>query len=142
MSLLIYSPRCKHSMDVIEYINKHPQLKQLVYYHNVNTQGIPPNYANKINRVPTMLTKNGKILVGTEIKNWLDSILPAREVSHAGIGGDACSMTPIDGGNAHNSDMFYLDDYGRSLQPPMTKELEEKITRDVSKGVAYTDLKM
>jgi len=38
--------------------------------------------------------------------------------------------------------MFRLDDYGQSLQPAMTKELEEKINREVSKGVAYTDLKM
>lgn len=128
-------------MDVIEYINKHAQLKQLVHYHNVNTQGIPPNYRNKINRVPTMLTKNGKILVGTEIKNWLDSLLPAKEVSHAHIGGFGCNMTTLDGGNGV-SDMFSLDDYGRSLQPPMTKELEDKINRDVSKGQAYTELKM
>ena len=47
MSLLIYSPRCKHSMDVIEYINKHQQLKQLVHYHNINTQGIPDNTETK-----------------------------------------------------------------------------------------------
>jgi hypothetical protein len=79
MSLLIYSPRCKHSMEVIEYINQHKQLKQLVHYHNINTQGIPPAYRNKITRVPTMLTKNGKILVGNEIKNWLDSLLPNKE---------------------------------------------------------------
>lgn len=141
MSLLIYSPRCKHSMDVIEYVNKHPQLKQLVHYHNVNTQGVPPNYRNKINRVPTMLTKNGKVLVGNEIKNWLDSLLPAKEITQVGLGGMACSMTSLDGGGGV-SDMFSLDDYGRTLQPPMTKELEEKINRDVSKGVAYTDLKM
>jgi hypothetical protein len=38
--------------------------------------------------------------------------------------------------------MFMLDDYGQSLQPAMTKELEEKISRDVSKGGAYTDLKI
>ena len=61
MSLLIYSPRCKHSMEVIDYINRQPQLKQLVGYHNINTQGIPPAYKNKITRVPTMLTKNGKV---------------------------------------------------------------------------------
>ena len=128
-------------MDVIEYVNKHPQLKQLVHYHNVNTQGVPPNYRNKINRVPTMLTKNGKVLVGNEIKNWLDSLLPAKEITQVGLGGMACSMTSLDGGGGV-SDMFSLDDYGRTLQPPMTKELEEKINRDVSKGVAYTDLKM
>ena len=140
MSLLIYSPRCKHSMDVIEYINQHQQLKQLVHYHNVNTQGIPPNYQNKINRVPTMLTKNGKILVGIEIKNWLDSLLPAKEVTNSSIGAFGCSMTSLDN-DKPQTDLFALDDYGRSLQPPMTKELEEKISREVSKGVAYTDFK-
>jgi hypothetical protein len=140
MSLLIYSPRCKHSMDVIEYINKVPQLKQLVHYHNINTQGIPPNYRNKINRVPTMLTKNGKILVGNEIKNWLDSLLPKKEVEHSEISAFGCSMTSLDGND--NTGMFSLDDYGKSLQPAMTKELEEKINREVSKGVAYTELKM
>lgn len=141
MSLLIYSPRCKHSMDVVDYINKVPQLKQLVHYHNINTQGVPANYRNKINRVPTMLTKNGKILVGNEIKNWLDSLLPKKEVEQGAIGGFGGSMSSLDG-NDTNSGMFRLDDYGQSLQPAMTKEMEEKINREVSKGVAYTDLKM
>tara|TARA_R100000908_G_scaffold32479_1_gene14657 strand:+ start:7447 stop:7833 length:387 start_codon:yes stop_codon:yes gene_type:complete len=128
-------------MDVIEYINKHQQLKQLVHYHNINTQGVPANYRNKINRVPTMLTKNGKILVGSEIKNWLDSLLPKKEIEQGGIGGMGCSMSTLDGKD-DNSNMFRLDEYGQSLQPAMTKELEEKINRDVSKGVAYTELKM
>ena len=72
MSLLIYSPQCNHSLDIIDYINKHEQLKQIVKYHNINKMGIPPQYKNKITRVPTMLTKNGKLLVGNEIRNWLD----------------------------------------------------------------------
>ena len=137
MSLLIYSPRCKHSMEVIDYVNKHPQLKQLVNYHNINTQGIPPAYRNKISRVPTMLTKNGKILVGNEIKNWLDSLLPNKEVMNCGFGG-GCSMTTLDGED-NEADMFSLDNYGQSLQPAMSRELEEKINRDVSKGVAYSE---
>jgi|TARA_Y100000996_G_scaffold54107_2_gene36854 hypothetical protein len=123
-------------MDVIEYINQHQQLKQLVRYHNVNTQGIPPSYKNKINRVPTMLTQNGKILVGNEIKNWLDSLLPPKEVVHSPIGGFGCGMTTLDG-DAPTSDIFSIEDYGRALQPPMTKELEQKISRDVNKGIAY-----
>lgn len=140
MSLLIYSPRCKHSMDIVEYVNSHVQLKQLVHFHNINTQGIPKNFQNKITRVPTMLTKNGKILVGGEIRNWLDSLLPKKEIEHGGFGG-ACSMTCIDG-EERDPSMFYLDNYGQSLQPAMTKELEEKISRDVTKGMAYTELKM
>jgi hypothetical protein len=127
MSLLIYSPKCSHSLDLIDYIKRQPQLAQLVNYHNVNTQGIPSQYAHQITRVPTMLTKNGKFLVGNEIKNWLDSLLPNNEIETCGFGG--CSMTTLDGES--NSDIFGLDDYGRTLQPAMTPELEEKINRDV-----------
>ncbi len=141
MSLLIYSPRCKHSMDLVQYINSDKQLKQLVQYHNVNTMGIPSEYAGKITRVPTMLTKNGKILVGNEIKNWLESLLPKKDIEHGGFGSSICSMSTLDG-NDRDSGHFYLDNYGQSLQPAMTKELEEKISRDVSKGDVYTDLKM
>jgi hypothetical protein len=137
MSLLVYSPRCKHSMEIIEYINNHAQLQQLVHYHNVNTQGIPPAYRNKITRVPTLLTKNGKILVGNEIKNWLESLLPNDEIQHWGVG-DMSSMTNLDGGD-NCGDMFTLDNYGQSLQPAMTKELEAKINRDVAKGTVYTE---
>lgn len=137
MSLLIYSPRCKYSMEVIEYINQHPQLKQLVQYHNINTQGIPPAYRNKITRVPTMLTKNGKILVGSEIKNWLTSLLPNKELSNWGFK-SGCSMTTLDDED-NDMELFALDSYGQSLQPAMTRELEEKINRDVSKGVAYNE---
>lgn len=137
MSLLVYSPRCKHSMEIIEYINRHTQLKQIVHYHNVNTQGVPPAYKNKITRVPTMLTKNGKILIGNEIKNWLESLLPNKEIEHCGIGG-MCSMTTLDS-NDNDHDIFSLDNYGQSLQPAMTRELEEKINRDVAKGTVYSE---
>jgi len=135
MSLLIYSPRCKHSMEIIEFINVHPQLKQLVHYHNINTQGIPPAYKNKITRVPTMLTKNGKFLIGGEIKNWLNSILPNNEVSNLSFGG--VGLTTLDD-SENDNELFSLDSYGQSLQPAMTKELEEKIKQDISKGVTYT----
>lgn len=138
MSLLIYSPRCKYSMEIIEYINSKSQLKQLVNYHNVNTQGIPPAYRNKITRVPTLLTKNSKILVGNEIKNWLESLLPNKEVEHCGVGGGWCSMTSLDS-NENENDLFSLDNYGQALQPAMTRELEEKINRDVSKGDVYSE---
>jgi len=126
-------------MELIGYINSQPQLKQLIHYHNVNTQGIPPAYKNKITRVPTMLTKNGKILVGNEIKNWLDSLLPNKRIEHRGFGGFCSgSMTGLEDGD-NDADIFSLDSYGQSLQPAMTKELEEKISRDVNKGVAYSD---
>ena len=128
MSLLIYSPQCSHSLDIINYINKNDNLKQIVSYHNINKLGIPPQYKSKLSRVPTMLTKNGKLLVGNEIKNWLESLLPIKEVEMAGFG--TCAMTTLEGEGT--DDMFGIDDYGISLQPPMTTELEEKISRSVS----------
>ena len=128
MSLLIFSPQCIHSLDIIDYINKHEQLKQIVQYHNINKLGIPPLYKNKITRVPTMLTKNGKLLVGNEIRNWLESLLPVQDLEMCVFGG--CSMTTLEGEGL--GDIFGLDDYGRSLQPPMTKELEERINQSVS----------
>lgn len=128
MSLLIYSPQCSHSLDIIDYIQKNENLKQIVSYHNINKLGIPPQFKSKISRVPTMLTKNGKLLVGNEIKNWLESLLPIKEVEMAGFG--TCAMTTLEGEST--DDMFGIDDYGISLQPPMTTELEEKISRSVS----------
>ena len=47
-------------------------------------------------------------------------------------------MTTLDSED-NDSEMFSLDSYGQSLQPAMTQELQDKISRDVSKGVAYSD---
>jgi hypothetical protein len=41
MALLIFSSKCNHSQDVLEYIHEHPQLKSMIQFHNVDTQGIP-----------------------------------------------------------------------------------------------------
>ena len=46
-------------------------------------------------------------------------------------------MTTLDGESS--TELFGLDQYGRSLQPAMTPELEAKISRSVSD--AYTDIK-
>ena len=135
MSLLIFSPNCRHSVELINYINNNAHFRQIVKFHNVNTTGIPDQYRNKISRVPTMLTKNGKFLVGKEIHNWLESLLPSEHIDTCGFG--KCEMTTLDGDGS--SSFFSLDEYGRSLQPPMTPELEEKINKDVTQ--AYGDIK-
>lgn len=137
MSLLLFSPKCAHSMELVEYVNGNGQLRQLVQFHNVNALGIPPQYRAKITRVPTMLTKNGKILVGREIHNWLDSLLPVQELdTWSGFG--KCDMTSLED-NESSAQLFGLDEYGRSLQPAMTPELEAKINRSVSD--AYGEIK-
>jgi|TARA_B100002019_G_scaffold129154_1_gene111125 hypothetical protein len=136
MSLLIFSPKCKHSVEVVKFISKHQQLQQIVQFHNVTIHGIPPEFKTKITRVPTMLTKNGKLLVGREIHNWLESLLPVEELETCGFGG--INSTTLTG--EPTGEMFGLDQYGISLQPPMTKELQEKISRKVE-DVAYSDIK-
>jgi hypothetical protein len=138
MSLLVYSPNCPHSLDIIEYVKSNPQLKQVVKFHNINTQGIPYNYRSSITRVPTMLTKNGKLLVGNEIKNWLNSLLPNNELTHYEFGAFGGSMTSLDGKD-DDDNAFNLDNYGVALQPAMTKDLEAKINRSVNE--AYNNIK-
>lgn len=142
MSLLIFSPKCQHSRELIDFIQARPQLKQLVHYHNVNQRGIPPEYKHKITRVPTMLTKNGKVLVGSEIKAWLMSLLPNDEVTHMDIGGFSCGMTSLENDDVVHGGtdgIFELDHYGSTLQPAMTPELEAKINRSVND--AYNQIK-
>ena len=136
MSLLIFSPKCQHSRELIDFIKARPQLQQLVHYHNINQRGIPPEYRNKISRVPTMLTKNGKILVGAEIKAWLMSLLPSEEVNHMDIGGFSCSMTSLENDDVVNDGVgiFEMDQYGSALMPAMTPELEAKINKSVNKA--------
>jgi len=130
-ALLLYSNRCQHSQKIIHYIKSNQQLSQIVKFHDVNVYGVPPQYAKHIKRVPTMLTKNGKILVGNEIRNWLESLLP-NELSSCALGG--CTLgTNID--ETDDSDnMFSLDSYGTSLQPAMTPELQAKISQSVNEA--------
>lgn len=127
--VLIFSPQCTHCQELIHFIQQNKTLSSMVKYHNVNTQGIPPKYKTHITRVPTMLTNDSKILVGKEIKNWLVSLIPVniqQQSICSGIG--ACS---IDGADDDTGDMFSLDNYGQSLSPMMTPELEAKINKKV-----------
>ena len=61
----------------------------------------------------------------------LESLLPVKELEMCNFGGGVCSSTSLDD-NEGSGELFGLDDYGRSLQPAMTPELEEKINQSVS----------
>lgn len=130
MALLIYSPNCQHSVDCLKFMDKNPQLKQIVRLHNVNTHGLPPQLRQKITRVPTILTKDGKKMVGAEVKQWMASLIPPPVITNCDLMG-GCGMSSLDGGDMDNG-MFGLDSYGQSLQPAMTPELQAKINKDVT----------
>ena len=131
-ALLVYSPKCNFCIDIMNFVNSNQQLKQLVRFHNVNTQGVPPQYAKQINRVPTMLTKNGKLLIGNEIKQWLSSLLP-NEITNCTLSGGMCGLSSLDDDDDDDS-VFLLDNYGQSLQPAMTPELQNRISQNVNES--------
>tara|TARA_R110002072_G_scaffold13429_4_gene56450 strand:- start:2352 stop:2654 length:303 start_codon:yes stop_codon:yes gene_type:complete len=91
--------------------------------------GIPAQYRHKINRVPTLLTKDGRFLVGNEATAWLTSLLPEPVISSCDMSG-RCTMSNLDGSSDGN--IFSLDNYGQTLQPPMTDELQKRINASVS----------
>ena len=139
-ALLLFSTKCKHSMEILQFVESNPQLKSMVQLHDVNKLGIPAQHKKQISRVPTMLTKNGKILVGNEIKAWLESLMPnsfqnCDVNSCKGFGGGLASF---DGSDNMDDNIFSLDNYGQSLQPAMTPELQLKINKAVTGGTTYS----
>jgi hypothetical protein len=120
MALLVYSDKCKFSQEIIAFIKSQPALIEVVRFHNVTTSGVP---SKQITRVPTLVTNEGKMCVGAEVKAWLVSMIPTDFESWDSTNG---LCTNLDG--TENSGMFDLDRYGESLQPILTPDLEAKIT--------------
>lgn len=131
-ALLVYSARCQHSMQLVQYIFQNDQFKRIVQLHDVNQYGVPQQYARYINRVPTMLTKNGKILVGKEIKVWLDSLVQSSIENCQLAGKCGLMISSLDGAEIEDGSLFDLNNYGQSLQPAMTPELLHKINQKVT----------
>ena len=124
MALLVYSDKCKFSQEIIAFIKTQPALIEIIRFHNVTTSGVP---SNKITRVPTLVTNEGKMCVGAEVKSWLVSMVPT-DFESWDMGGGLC--TNLDG--SENAGMFDLDKYGESLQPILTPELEARISMSVT----------
>jgi len=75
------------------------------------------------------VTAEGQILVGSEVRNWLESMLPVEIEMWSGPGGLlTASLDGAEGG----PDLFALDSYGQSMQPILTPELKEKIGKSVT----------
>ena len=124
MALLVYSDKCKFSQEIIAFIKTQPALIEIIRFHNVTTAGVP---SKKITRVPTLVTNEGKMCVGAEVKSWLVSMVPTDFESWE-TGGGLCSN--LDG--SENAGLFELDKYGESLQPILTPELEARISMSVT----------
>ena len=125
MPVLVYAgQKCDYCKTILEFMQSQPVLLSLVKLHNINTHGVPKG----ITRVPTLITDEGKVLVGGEVRSCLEEMIPF-EVEYTTLG----SKLALD------TDMFTLDMYGSSLAPPMTPALEEKIAQSVQD--AYQNIK-
>jgi hypothetical protein len=124
MALLVFSDKCQYCLDVLGIIKQNPSLGQMLRFHNVTTQGRPKT--EKVTRVPTLITAEGQILVGAEVKNWLESMIPSDIEMWDASGVFSATLDGDEGG----PDMFSLDAYGTSMQPMLTAELKEKINKD------------
>jgi len=111
-------------MDIIQFIKSQPSLIEIVRFHNITTSGVP---SKKITKVPTLVTNDGVMKVGGEVKAWLTSMIPVEfESWEEGVG----FVSNIDG--TETPSLFELDRYGESLQPVITPELEERISMSVT----------
>jgi hypothetical protein len=134
--ILIYSPKCKHCVDIISFIQSKEEFKNIITFHNVTILGIPQQFRSKITVVPTMITKNSKFLTGAEIKQWLISLIPTNITNHTFSQG--YSLTSIDGED-NDDGLFNISNYGQSLQPAITPEIEKRINQSVME--AYNEHK-
>jgi hypothetical protein len=128
MALLVYSDKCRFSSQIIEYIKTHPSLNEIIRYHNITTLGVP---SKKITMVPTLVTNEGVMKVGGDIKPWLESMIPCEfDAWNASTG--LCSS--IDG--TEEASLFEFDNFGQQLQPEITPDIEEKISSNVTDAMA------
>ena len=128
MALLFYSDRCSHSSDLLKWLDKHPGVSKLVRRHDVTIHGIPAKFRNTVKSVPTIVTQQGQMMVGKQCTAWINSLIPPQEVG--GLGGyhGLADLSDESGGKG----MFSLDNYGQSIQPQITPEMEERINSTVT----------
>jgi hypothetical protein len=127
MALLVFSDRCQYCHEILKLVEREPSIQPVLRFWNITTQGVP---SKKITRVPTLVTDEGKMMVGAEVKNWIESMIPSDIESF-----DSANFTfNLDGSDTRDS-IFNIEKYGASLQPIITPELETKINEDPS--VAY-----
>lgn len=124
MALLVFSDRCQYCQDILKFINSEPSIQPVLRFWNITTQGVP---SKKITRVPTLVTNEGKMMVGSEVRAWIESMIPSEIES---FNSDNFTFN-LDGSDTSDS-VFNLDKYGSSLQPVLTPELEAKINENPS----------
>jgi hypothetical protein len=131
MGTLVYSSRnCKYSTEMVSIVRQNPSLSAAVKFHDVITQGVPKG----ISRVPTLVTGNG-VYVGKDISDYFESLLPSEAEPFK-----FCSTlgTTMDG-TSDNGSFFDIQQFGSKLEPVISKELQDRISKNVND--AYQEIK-
>lgn len=122
-STLVYSKKSQYCVDLLDFINSHELLTTVVKFHDVNVQGVP----HGITRVPSLVTHENKIIIGGDIKTFLEGFLIA-DIEPVNL--TESKTFELDGSDV-SGNWFDIDKFGTTLQPTMTKELEAKISASV-----------
>ena len=65
--------------------------------------------------------------MGQECINWINSLIPQEEITSHSFGGIGSMID----GNDDCGSLFDINSYGQTLQPAITKEMEEKMSKKV-----------
>lgn len=126
-SVLVYSMKSPFCVELLNFINEHEVFKTIIKFHDVNAHGVP----NGITRVPSLITNEGKVIIGGDIKTFLDGFVLA-------------DIEPVDSstgtfgidGNDMSGNWFDIERFGQTLKPTITKEIEEKISVKLEDALA------
>ena len=132
MALLLFSNKCQHSADVLKILDKQPAVRSMINLHDVSIHGLPRQLKGRVHSVPTVITKQGEIKVGKEVSTWIYSLIPPPEISQCPLGSGMCGMAGFGDSEEVEDNLFELNSYGQSLQPHMTPELQDRISRNVT----------
>lgn len=129
MNVLVISKKCvANCVPLVKYIQSKPELTKIIKIHDIHDNGVPSG----VKRVPTLIKQDGTLLIGGDIKTYLDSFvdsIPNIEANGNRFGFDI-------GGETDDGTYCSLNSYGKSLAPEMTKELEEKINQKLEDAMS------
>ena len=122
-AIFIYSPRCLHCGEIFKLLENTP-IANHIQLHNVHEKPIPEEHKKMLTHVPAVILKDGRLLIGNEVRQWALSLIPSDVESYS-----RKSFASFDGNPSNIPTLFSIDSYGTALAAPMTPDLEEKINK-------------
>lgn len=120
MNVLVVSKKCTtNCIPLMKYIESKQEFSKIIRIHDIHEQGVPGG----IKRVPTLIKNDGTILIGGDIKSYLDSLIDSIQTVEP-----SCTNFGFDiNGDVDDGAYCSINSFGSTMAPQMTKELEEKI---------------